>query len=112
MRTLRGVDELVAFGTALPQFDMQTPLMSLPLAFGTRLETIPADVPYLAADPVQVEKWRGILGPPRGLRVGLAWSGNRELQSDNVRSARLAELAPLFRDSIEYVSVQKGCAAA
>jgi tetratricopeptide (TPR) repeat protein len=107
LRTLKGVDELVAFGQRLPPFDFQTPMMSLPLAFDTRLESIPAEVPYLAADPERVEKWREILGPRRGLRVGLAWSGNRELQSDNVRSARLAELAALFRDCIEYVSVQK-----
>ena len=107
LRTLRGVDELVAFGAKLPPFHFQTPMMSLPLAFETRLESVPAEVPYLAADPARVEKWRQILGAPRGVRVGLAWSGNRELQSDNVRSARLAELAPLFRDGIEYVSVQK-----
>jgi tetratricopeptide (TPR) repeat protein len=107
LRTLLGPDELAAFGQPLPPFDMRTPLMSLPLAFGTRLDSIPVDVPYLAVDPARVEKWREILGPPRGLRVGLAWSGNRELRSDNVRSARLTELAPLFRDGIEYVSVQK-----
>jgi hypothetical protein len=107
LRTLRGVDELVAFGSKLPPFDFQTPMMSLPLAFETRLESIPAEVPYLAADPGRVEKWRQILGVPRGLRVGVAWSGNRALQSDNVRSAKLGELAPLFRDGIEYVSVQK-----
>jgi len=107
LRTLAGVDTLVAFGEKLPAFDMQTPLMSLPLAFGTRLETIPAETPYLAADPSRVEKWRAILGPARGLRVGLAWSGNAALQSDHVRSARLAELAPLFRDGIEYIAVQK-----
>jgi hypothetical protein len=107
LRTLAGVDELVAFGAALPPFDVQTPLMSLPLAFGTRFETIPASVPYLACDPVRVEKWRALLGPARGLRVGLAWSGNAALQSDNVRSARLAALAPLFRDGVEYVAVQK-----
>jgi tetratricopeptide (TPR) repeat protein len=107
LRTLREIDEFITFGQPLPAFDFQTPMMSLPLAFETRLESIPADVPYLSADPARVQKWRQILGPPRGLRVGLAWSGNRELQSDNVRSARLPELAPLFRDGIEYVSVQK-----
>jgi hypothetical protein len=82
--------------------------MSLPLAFNTRLQTIPATVPYLAPDPARIEKWRAILGPPRAAkRVGLAWSGNAALQSDNVRSARLAELAPMFRENIEYIAVQK-----
>ncbi len=107
LRTLRGVDEMVAFGAALPSFDYQTPLMSLPLAFGTRLESIPAEVPYLGVDKAREEKWRGILGPAAGLRVGLAWSGNAALQSDNVRSARLGALGALFRAGVEYVAVQK-----
>ncbi len=108
LKTLDGPDELHPHGARLPPFDLHTPLMSLPLAFGTTLQTIPATVPYLAADADRIEKWRAILGPPRGQkRVGLAWSGNAALQSDNVRSARLAELSPLFRDDIEYIAVQK-----
>ena len=107
LRTLDGPDQIVRFGDALPEFEFQTPLMSLPLAFGTLLETIQADVPYLAADPARLEKWRGILGPARGVRVGLAWSGNAALQSDAMRSAPLATLAPIFREGFEYISVQK-----
>lgn len=107
LRTLRGVDELVAFGSVLPAFEFQTPLMSLPLAFGTLVETIPAEVPYLAVDPARVEKWRGILGPAQGRRAGLAWSGNPDLQSDVVRSATLAELAALMRPGWEYIAVQR-----
>ena len=43
-----GTDELVASGYPLPEFDLHCPLMSLPLAFGTTVETVPARVPYLA----------------------------------------------------------------
>jgi Tfp pilus assembly protein PilF len=107
LRTLEGPDELIAFGAQFPKFDTQTPMMSLPLAFGTRLDSIPADVPYLASDPQRIAKWRAILGPPTGKRVGLAWSGNPTLQSDAVRSAKLADLAPMFHSNIEYISVQK-----
>ncbi len=107
MRTLEGPDVLIAAGRALPSFDYQTPLMSLPLAFGTRIETIPARVPYLAADPARLALWRERLGEKCRLRIGLAWSGNPGLASDGVRSAPLADLAPLFYGDIDYVAVQK-----
>ncbi len=107
LRTLEGVDEWVGFGEKLPPFDTQTPMMSLPLAFGTELHSIPAVVPYLAADPARIAKWREILGPGQGPRVGLAWSGNPTLQSDAVRSAPLAALAPMFFDGVTYISVQR-----
>jgi tetratricopeptide (TPR) repeat protein len=107
MQSLGGFDELIPFGTKLPPFDFQTPMMSLPLAHNTLLETIPAPLPYLRAEPGRVEKWRALLGPRTRPRVGLAWSGNMALQSDRLRSARLAELAPLFRDGIEFVAAQK-----
>lgn len=107
LRTLAGWDALHATGETLPPFDVQTPLMSLPLAFATRIETIPAAVPYLAPDPARVARWQGVLGERRRPRVGLAWSGNPGLASDGVRSAPLAALAPLFRDTIEFVAVQK-----
>jgi Tfp pilus assembly protein PilF len=107
LRTLDGVDELVATGDTLPDFDMQIPLMSLPLAFDTRLDTIPANVPYLSADLAKLEEWRAILGPKQGFRVGLAWSGNPTMPSDVVRSAPLEEIEALFLPGVEFVALQK-----
>jgi tetratricopeptide (TPR) repeat protein len=107
LRTLAGVDHLIEFGQDPGPIDCHTPLMSLPLALGTRLETVPAAIPYLAADPARVAAWRARLGPAHGPRVGLAWSGNPALQSDAFRSAPLAALAPLIAPGIEFISVQK-----
>jgi hypothetical protein len=107
LRTLDGIDRLVSYGERPQEFDFQTPLLSLPHAFGTTLQTVPAAVPYLCADPERVEKWRALLGPREGLRVGLAWSGNVLLKSDAQRSIALAELAPLFLPGIEFIAVQK-----
>src|SRR5581483_8615718 len=77
LRDYPGVNELVTFGDSLPLFEWQVPMLSLPRAFKTTLETIPAAVPYIHADPSLVEAWRGRLGPRDGrLRVGLAWAGN------------------------------------
>ncbi len=46
---LPGVAQCLPMGSELPAFDMYCPIGSLPLAFGTKLATIPADVPYLPA---------------------------------------------------------------
>ncbi len=107
MRTLDGPDEWIEYGTGLPEFDLQCPLMSLPLAFSTRLETIPASVPYLAANPARVARWQALLGPSDKPRIGLAWSGAAGFAGDPLRSAPLAELAPLIRDGFTFIGVQR-----
>jgi Flp pilus assembly protein TadD len=76
---LRSVDprvEVVGRDSPDPVFDLHCPLMSLPLAFGTELATIPALVPYLSAPDGHKRLWRARLGPKRGPRIGIAWSGN------------------------------------
>jgi hypothetical protein len=81
--------------------------MSLPLAFGTRFETIPAPIPYLGAPPEHVERWRTRLGERPGPRIGIAWSGSTTLKNDLNRSIPLATLAPLRREAVTLVSLQK-----
>ena len=56
--SLSGVDRLVAQGEAAPQFDLHCPMLSMPLALGTTITTIPGDVPYLRADAAHVAVWR------------------------------------------------------
>jgi tetratricopeptide (TPR) repeat protein len=99
---------LVARGTPLEAFDVQVPMMSLPLICGTLLETIPSCVPYLAADPQWVEFWRGALGAKAGLRVGIAWQGRPTYAGDRFRSIPLAQFAPLAQRGVELISLQKG----
>jgi hypothetical protein len=101
------VAQVVAFEEPLPAFDLHCALMSLPLAFGTTLETIPAAVPYLRAPATHLERWRGRLGERRVPRVGLAWSGNPAQANDRNRSMPLAALAPLRECGCELVSLQK-----
>jgi hypothetical protein len=73
-------------------------LLSLPLAFGTTLQTVPADVPYLRAPAERVERWSGRLPEGKTLRVGLAWSGNPTHVNDRNRSIPLARLSALLSD--------------
>lgn len=113
MASLAGVDELATMGEVLPPFDYQIPLLSLPRVFGTRLDTVPADIPYLQAPLDLVEAWREKLSGIAGLRVGLAWAGSPQHMNDRNRSATLSTLAPLAAVSgATYIVLQKGPAAA
>jgi hypothetical protein len=95
-------------GSELPAFDMYCPIGSLPLACGTKLETIPADVPYLPApDAARVRAWEQRLGPHDRLRVGLVWSGNPNHKNDHNRSVPLGILSELFDLDATFVSLQK-----
>jgi tetratricopeptide (TPR) repeat protein len=109
-----GVSQLLVRGAPLPPVDCHCPLMSLPLAFSTRLSTIPARVPYLSSDPAKVRYWRERLGAAGRPRVGLVWSGGfrpdqPELWTVNQRrNIPLAKLAPLRHCDVEFVSLQQG----
>jgi tetratricopeptide (TPR) repeat protein len=104
---LEGVAQLVAAGDALPPFDRHCPLMSLPLAFRTELDTVPRQVPYLRAAPSAVRHWGERLGPGRSPRVGLVWAGNRLNAIDDQRSAGLPALLPLLQCGAEMIALQK-----
>ncbi|HKX10381.1 MAG TPA: tetratricopeptide repeat-containing glycosyltransferase family protein [Stellaceae bacterium] len=115
MRSLDGVDVLIDDGEPPPSFDFHCPLMSLPLAFGTTLESIPSAARYLAADPAQVALWRERLTRFAGAKVGLAWAGNPRRHDapaylmDQRRSMRLSQFGALAQHSgATFISLQKG----
>jgi len=109
---LKDVDGVIAKGEELPQFDFHCPLLSLPLAFGTRLETIPAATPYLQASSEAAKEWdtrlatKG-LGAKGRPRIGLVWSGRQTHSNDHNRSIALRALLPLLDAEAEFVSLQK-----
>lgn len=101
--------KVIARGEPLPPFECHARLMSLPGAFGTNLQSVPADVPYLHADPRRVEIWKRRLqatGP--GFRIGIAWQGSKVYGGDAVRSPPLSTFAPLADcPGVRLVSLQK-----
>jgi len=104
-----GFSNLVAQGEPLPPFDCQLPLTSLPGVFKSTLETIPADVPYIFASPVYLEKWQQRLAAIKGFKVGIHWQGSLAYQNDRHRSMPLACFEPLARVSgVRLISLQKG----
>jgi Flp pilus assembly protein TadD len=99
--------EILRHGGPLPAFDLQCPLMSLPLAFGTTLSSIPAAVPYVTPPAAEVAAWRARLSGGR-FKVGLAWAGDPLHKNDANRSMRLAALRPLFDlPGFSFVSLQQ-----
>jgi Flp pilus assembly protein TadD len=108
LRSCPGIDRLTVEGEELPPFDMQAPLLSVPGIVGTTLATIPASVPYLAADRDLVRQWREELAPVRGLKVGIAWQGAPGFPSDRLRSIPLRYFAALGQvGSVQFYSLQK-----
>lgn len=107
LRSLAGPTALIARGDALPAFDVHCPLMSLPLAFGTVADTIPAAPAYLSADPERIMQWSERLGSRSRPRVGLAWSGDGRHPNDHNRSLTFEELAPLLTADVDWVSLQR-----
>jgi tetratricopeptide (TPR) repeat protein len=90
-----------------PFFDYHCPLMSLPLAFQINLENIPADVPYLHAEPERIEKWKQRLGT-HGFKIGVAWQGSKG-KIDIGRSFALRELYGLSQvPNVRLIGLQIG----
>jgi tetratricopeptide (TPR) repeat protein len=104
LQPLQGASQVLEPGTPA-DFDYQIPLLSLPLAFGSKLATIPAVTRYLASDAAKVAAWEIKLGPRARPRVGLVWRG--KLQRGDNRSAELSELVCCVPTGFQYVSLQK-----
>jgi tetratricopeptide (TPR) repeat protein len=95
-------------GVSLPEFDLHCPLSSLPLAFKTRLETIPSAVSYLPAPAdALVRQWRARLGAHDRLRVGLVWSGNPAHGNDRNRSIPFSTMSEILETDASFISLQK-----
>jgi tetratricopeptide (TPR) repeat protein len=112
MRSLPGGAQIICRGERVPAVDFHCPLISLPLALGTDLGSIPAQVPYLAAEPDRTHRWKSQVGALPGLRIGISWQGNPTVERlfwARGRSIPLAALAPLSElPGISLVSLQKG----
>lgn len=108
LATLAGPSLLIARGEEIPDCDYHCPLLSLPLALGTSLSNVPANIPYLGVDQERAERWRQLLGQKRKLRIGLAWSGSAAHKNDHNRSLPLSSLMASFKTiDAEFFGLQK-----
>ena len=104
-----GIDRVSAAGQPRTDFDVYCPLLSLPAAFGTSLETIPSEVPYLFPSAEAVARWKGELAGETGFKVGIAWQGSLAHKDDRFRSLPLACFAGLASmPGVRLYSLQMG----
>ena len=104
---LEGVSQIVAKGSALPEFDYQCPLMSLPLAFKTVIESIPNKVPYIHTTAVKQDKWREHICDA-GFKIAICWQGNSKNKIDIGRSFPVSLFEGLAKiDGVRLISLQK-----
>jgi len=114
MKQLSGVHQILAWGESLPSFDFHCPLLSLPHAFKTELNSIVWRGPYLKPDPLKIEYWKNRLGSIDKPRVGLVWSGGFRANLPETwavnsrRNMDLEEMMVILNPSVEFYSLQKG----
>ncbi len=107
LAAIGGAATVIAQGEPVPPLDFKCPLMSLPLAFKTSLDTIPSGRKYLHADAATVSAWQSRLGPRTRPRIGLVWSGNSQYLNDHRRSIPLATLVARLPREFDYFCLQK-----
>lgn len=95
-KSLKGVTSVVAGIPEAKHFHRYSPLMSLPLVFGTSAEEVPQNVPYLRAPDELITIWHERLVDYKGLKVGLCWRGNPRHVNDKFRSSSLEEISVLL----------------
>jgi len=109
---LNGADRAIGLDEPLPHegWDYWVPPLSLPFLFSTRVDSVPAELPYLSADLAQAARWRDFLDDKAAdLRVGIVWKGSAGFENDADRSLpSLDVLAPLSEvPGVRFVSLQK-----
>ena len=105
--TLKGNLSIISYGEPLPPFDLYCPIMSLPLAFKTTLQSIPSEVPYLHADPERQKSWQLRLRNKTKPRIGLVWSSTSTKPSFLKRYIPLQLMKPLLQLPAEFHALQK-----
>jgi len=108
-----GADQVIPRGRPLPQFQRHCPLLDIPLALGTDLNSIPSPGPYLNPNLQRVIHWNEAIAAHKDrLKIGLVWAGRPQHKNDHNRSIALAQLAPLADvPNAMFFSLQKGPAA-
>jgi tetratricopeptide (TPR) repeat protein len=107
IKTMPGNFTIAEYGQPLPEFDLYCPLMSLPLACKTSLDTIPAEIPYLFADEEKTRLWQQRLGAKNRSRIGLVWAGSKEHINNWQRSIPLQQLESILKQPLEFHCLQK-----
>jgi tetratricopeptide (TPR) repeat protein len=108
LQRMHGLSEFIVAGELLPEYELHCPLLSLPLRFGTTVETVPAKVPYLQVDAQRLRRWEQRLRRRKALNVAVVWSPHPHALGDRRRSIALSDLWALGRHPhIAFYGLQK-----
>jgi tetratricopeptide (TPR) repeat protein len=114
-RALLGIDAVIATKAPLPAFDLQLPLRRVQEQFVLDVDAIPAATPYITVDPARAVRWRqrveGLTTPGGQRRIGIVWAGEQTRIDARIKSAALADFAPLaafHRQGLRLFSLQAG----
>ena len=107
LQQLKGVDQLIAHGCVVPDFDVHCPLMSLPLAFGTHLNNIPSPNPYLFSNAEKKTFWKQKIQTKYPKTVGIVWRGSALHNNDANRSIHPTLMLSYLPAGFNYVCLQK-----
>ncbi len=102
-----GAAQIVARGEPIPPVDFECPLLSLPLAFKTDLDSVPAPLGYIEAEAGCVEAWQKRLGARTGLRVGFVCSGSATHKNDKNRSIAMRNMLAIAPEDMAFACLQK-----
>jgi tetratricopeptide (TPR) repeat protein len=105
--TLKGNITIINYGEPPPPFDLHCPILSLPLAFKTTVQSTPSEVPYLHADLERQKSWHLRLGSKTKPRIGLVWSSTSTKPSLLKRNVPLQLMKPLLQLPAEFHALQK-----
>jgi hypothetical protein len=106
---IKGVTAVFPFGAPLPSYQCHVPMLSLPRIFGTTLEAMPEEFPYLTVHQERKVLWADRLPVVPGLKVGLVWGGSTHHLNDTLRSIAFRQLEPLLGlGGVTFFSLQIG----
>lgn len=110
LKSIEGVSQVFTKGDLLPDFDYQSPLLSMPLAFKTTLTSIPSFKRYVYGNKNKIASWSEKLGKKTKFRIGVAWSSTSLYKYDHIRSILFSEFSqclPLDSNKFEIICLQK-----
>jgi len=99
--------EIIAPGDTPSPHDFHCPLMSLPLAFGTTIDTVPHFDRYMYASDEHLKKWGAFMGQLTGPKIGIVARGSSTFSNNKNRSFDLKALVAQLPQHASYVVLQK-----
>ena len=86
MKRCAGIDQIISLEDTPPHFDVHSPMLSLPYALKTKLDTVPNEIPYIFADDTFVAEWKEKLAADKNFKIGICWQGNDNYATPMLRT--------------------------